>query len=334
MIAKQCSLGIGKMMPLMLMLGWGGCAALMPAKTPQAVTTSVTVPPPQLDSQGKPSANVFVSLLNQAHPGNRVGYRLFEYEPIARGAIPAPGGMAAETAKAERLEAEYAARPGVFKIRIDVHGLRNWAPMIWTYYIVPTGDGYDMLWLVATEDQGLNEYYIAQQCLRFSGVHNSVWRRSLAEAPAFSEYDLWKKQGEANQGKTSLSFVWRQGKWEAIPPAEVCTVCPTPLGSTMEAAFAGPDMKSAFARAGQPSDFAGAIDCGLIARGDAGQQWLFAMYWDRTTHVSNHHPADCLHSYVNLGPIPPRGQRAIEGKLYWLKASKDSLHARWLKDQR
>jgi hypothetical protein len=58
------------------------------------------------------------------------------------------------------------------------------------------------------------------------------------------------------------------------------------------------------------------------------------IYLERTTHISDHHVADCLHTYVNIGPIPPHGKRAIRGKIYWMKASKDNLFTLWQKDWR
>ena len=39
------------------------------------------------------------------------------------------------------------------------------------------------------------------------------------------------------------------------------------------------------------------------------------LFWERTSHVTNHHPADCLHTVVNIGDIPPHGKRAVRGKI-------------------
>ena len=81
-----------------------------------------------------------------------------------------------------------------------------------------------------------------------------------------------------------------------------------------------------------PSRFEPDIDCGLVSRTDPQGTWVCALYWERTSHVTNHHPADCLHAFVNLGPLPAHSKRALRGRIYWMKASKDELLVRWLKN--
>lgn len=49
------------------------------------------------------------------------------------------------------------------------------------------------------------------------------------------------------------------------------------------------------------------------------------MYWERTGQVSTHHPADCLHSVVDLGPTSREKPLVVRGKLYWFKGTKDDL---------
>jgi hypothetical protein len=74
------------------------------------------------------------------------------------------------------------------------------------------------------------------------------------------------------------------------------------------------------------------VDCGLITRTNVEGTWLCGIYWEGTSHVTDHHPADCLHTIVNVGNIPPHSQRAIRGKIYWFKGSKDDLLKRWRRD--
>jgi hypothetical protein len=325
---------------MLLVFGPAGCGTKMSLEKQANVPTSVEIPPDKESIiKVKKPAEVFISLLNRAHPGNKIGWRLWEYEPIAYGKIPEKSEKDAETIKAVALEKEYAARPGVFVHTVDVGSRKGWAPQSWTYYIVPTADGFDVLWVITTGEKGLNEYYLAQQCLRFSGKTNQPWRRIIAEAPDFSEYDLWKMQDDSNKPRSSLSFVHRNGRWEAIEPVKEQVFCRTPLGLKADTARTSgdlaklADMKSSLFRQ-WPTHFKADIDCGLITRSDINNKWVCAIYLERTTHISNHHPADCLHTYVNIGPIPPHGKRAIRGKIYWMKTSKNKLFELWQKDWR
>lgn len=320
---------------LILLVPVSGCAV---AEKQPVVPTSVE---PVLDEKFDAEVyKIFISLLNKSHPGNRVGYRFFEREPIVYGSVPADAGAEIDRAKAEAIEKEYAERPGVFVRTIEVTEA-GWVPQIWTYYIVPVADGFEMLWVVTTKDNGLNEYYAAQQCFRMSGETNEQWRHKIAKTPAFSEYDLWAEQEAGGLPKTSLSFVRRNNRWEAMPAIRSHIACRTPLGVKMDAARSGgdlaklADMFSYEPYANEPyapSRFEDDIDCGPATRSNLEDSWVCALYWEGTTHVNNHHPADCLHSVVNLGPIRPHSKRAIRGKIYWMKASKDELFALWQKE--
>jgi hypothetical protein len=53
-------------------------------------------------------------------------------------------------------------------------------------------------------------------------------------------------------------------------------------------------------QAATASIFEPPIDDGLVARCDRDGNWVNSLWWENTTHISNHHPADCLHSFVNL----------------------------------
>ena len=323
---------------MLSLLVLSGCTGAGRGEKRAAVPTSVEFP-----RDRKSIADVcepvesFLSLLNKAHPGNRIGYRLQEYEPIAYGDIPEKPQKDMETVTANALEKQYAGRAGVFVYTVDLTGRKDWSPQSWTYYIVPVADGFEMLWVIATKDKGLNEYYSAQQCFRFSGMTNRPWRRAIAESPAFSEYDLWAKQDAGGQPRSGLSFVRRDNKWASIPPVEKHIVCRTPVGLQMDLKRSSGDltkiaeMKPGFSPR-QASRFEADVDSGLVIRSSADNSWVCALYWEHTTHISDHHPADCLHTFVNLGPMPPESKRAIRGRIYWMKASKDELFERWQKN--
>ena len=288
--------------------------------------TSVEQPPGDTDF-----IKQFVSLLNTSHPGNRIGYRFFEHTPIVHGAVP-EGGLETQTAEADALEKQYAARPRVFVRTVHVTG-EAWAPQTWTFYIVPDDDGFEMLWVVAARDVGLNEYYVAQQCFRMSGNTNQAWRKKIAETSAFSEFDLWAAQDAERTPRTSLSYVRRDNTWQPFPPIREHVACRTPLGVAMDTVRSEGNLKKiAGLEPYGPSRFEPPVDCGLATRTDLDGAWVCALYWENTTHLSNHHPADCLHSVVNLGPLPPHGKRAIRGRIYWTKTSKGELLAKWQKE--
>lgn len=333
---KLCSIYFSCM--VLTLLVSVGCRVTEQSERQNAVPTSVEFPKDRksIADVCEPVAS-FISLLNKAHPGNRIGYRLQEYEPIAYGGIPEKPSKDMETVTANALERQYAGRSGVFVYTVDVTNKKGWAPQSWTYYIVPVADGFELLWVISTKNKGLNEYYSAQQCFRFSGMTNRPWRRAIAESPAFSEYDLWAKQDAEKLPRSSLSFVRRGNKWASIPAVERHIVCRTPLGLQMDLKRSAGDltkiaeMKPAFVPRGV-SRFDADIDCGLVTRGNPEDNWVCALYWERTTHISDHHPADCLHTFVNLGPLPPESKRAIRGRIYWMKAPKDEFFERWQKD--
>ena len=273
----------------------------------------------------------FVSLCNTSHPGNVVGYRFFEHTPIVHGPIPRDGAKA-ETAQAGSLEKQFASRPGVFVREMNVTD-KAWIPQTWTFCVAPADDGFDLLWVVATRAAGLNEYYAAQQCFRMSGSTNDEWRKNIAEAPAFSEFDLWAAQDSGSKPRTSLSYVRRNNSWQPFPPLDRHVACRTPLGAVMDSARSGGDLTKIIGLEPYgPTLFGPPADNGLVTRTDLDGSWVCALYWERTTHVSNHHPADCLHSVVNLGPLPPNGKRALRGRIYWMQASKGELLSQWQKE--
>ena len=77
---------------------------------------------------------------------------------------------------------------------------------------------------------------------------------------------------------------------------------------------------------------AGEIDHGLIVRESLDGQYTSGMYWERTVYVSNRHPADCLHSSVDFGPLEADESRTVHGKIYFVEGTKDQLLGKWRQD--
>ncbi|MCL4217074.1 MAG: hypothetical protein KJ052_08750 [Candidatus Hydrogenedentes bacterium] len=69
-------------------------------------------------------------------------------------------------------------------------------------------------------------------------------------------------------------------------------------------------------------------DNGLVTRTNNDGTWVCGLFWEGTAH----HPADCLHTIVNLGPIAPNSRRAVCGKIYGFQGTKEDLLSRWKKD--
>jgi hypothetical protein len=230
-----------------------------------------------------------------------------------------------------QLERSFAQRSGVQTHSLTL-GDKDWVSQKWTFYLAPVDDGIDLLWVVETLDAGLNQFYSVQQCFRMGGKSNQAWRREIAETPAFSEYDLWNVTQKDSATKTSLTYIPRKGTWAALPAVRETVGARTPLGLDIDNLITGghiesmPEVGPYHARMLEP------IDSGLITRIDSEKTWVCGIYWERATHVSDHHPADCLHAIVNLGGIPPHAKRALRGKIYWFKGTLQDLGEHWRHD--
>lgn len=189
-----------------------------------------------------------------------------------------------------------------------------------TWHLAPTEDG---IWLELhiSSDVFVPAGYCVQQCLRFTGAWNDPWRHGVAHVPFLSELDM-QAMGNANG---TLTYAIRDGELFSFP-----------LGQTI-----APTKGVKFGDV--PGDFS--VDHGLIARQTADRQrapkWYWdrvapgstwesissGMYWERTALVSNRHPADCVHSWVDIGPIDPGETRVIRGRFYYLEGSVEDLLA-------
>ncbi len=272
----------------------------------------------------------FVSLSRRDHPGNRIGYRFHEHAPLVYGAPP-DTEAGSEPGTVQALEEHFASRPGVLVHKRPVRE-DGWTRQDWTYYIAPADDGFDILWVIETMEEGLNEYYCVQQCFRMGGLTNDEWRRKIAETPAFSEFDLWTRQEAEQKPLTSLSYVHSGDRWLSVPAVRENVGYRTTLGAALDIQRTEGDLTKAALEPYKPVFGDQVLDCGLIVRRSVDEQWACGLYWERTAHVTNHHPADCLHAVVNLGPIAPHGKRAVRGKVYWMKATLDEVYAHWQRD--
>jgi len=272
---------------------------------------------------------IFVTFTHRFHPDNRIGYRLFEHTPIVYGQTPRSVREAGINGEgAVKLEKAFSGRPGILTIKHKIDE-EHWIRQDWTFYLAPVKDGIDILLIVETFNEGLPSYYGIQQCFRMSGRTNAEWRQKIARTPAFSEYDMWAGEKEPPE-EASLTWVRRKGRWQKLPATRETVGARTPLGVRIDHQRTQ----------GKPMDKVGPyeakmlepIDDGLITRSNVQGTWISGIFWEGTSHITNHHPADCLHSIVNIGGMPPRTKRAIRGKIYWFQGSKNDLVKHFKRD--
>lgn len=270
----------------------------------------------------------FATMTHSEHKNNRIGYRFHEHEPIEFGQVPLSESQAdINPLEISELENEFKNATSVFVYQESIEKDKAWVKQDWTFYMKPVHDGVEILLTVRTYNQGLPAFYGVQQCFRLGGGSNIEWRRRIANTPAFSEYELWQTQSGA---QTSLTRVMRDQTWQVIPAEEKTLGARTPLGMAIDYLRTGgnlmPEVGPYKAAMLEP------LDHGLITRVNIPETWVCGIFWQNTSHVTNHHPADCLHSIVNIGNIPPFSKRAIQGKIYWFEGSPDRLYAHYKKD--
>ena len=203
----------------------------------------------------------------------------------------------------------------------------------------PAEDGLDCwMWLEAEKE--VPGAFIVQQCLRFTGKDNEDWRHSVALAPELSEFDLW------DSGRLqSLTFVCRDDSLAAVEPlhefagqsrfARVNDFLRSYIlehGTGLRATYYTAAGLGLAERDPTVTRADSRIPHGLIVRESADRTLVSGMYWERTVMVSDHHPADCLHSYVDLGPAGPGRLNIVNGKIYLFEGSKEDLLRHWRKD--
>jgi len=270
----------------------------------------------------------FATMRNREHAGNHIGYRFFEHTPMVYGDVPLSAQEAGfDPEQAGELEEVYERDPDTFTYERIIEKDAHWSKQSWRFHMKPVEDGVEMCLVVETFGEGLPAYYGVQQCFRMSGEGNIGWRKEVACTHAFSEYDLWEKEGAP---RTSLTHVIRDGVWQSLPAGKEAVGARTPSGLAVDFLRTNGTLQE---RVGPyDAQMLEPIDCPLIARTDEKGQWVCGIYWERTSHVTNHHPADCLHAVVNIGNIPPFSKRVFRGKIYWFKGSKETLAKHYASD--
>lgn len=271
----------------------------------------------------------FASFTNSVHPGNRIGYRFHEHTPLAYGDVPASGATTNTATSLPDVE-RFKARSGVKLFHPQVTE-KEWVPQDWTFHLAPVADGIDLLLVVKTGDVGLPEFYGIQQCFRLTGGSNVVWRQQYARTAAFSEFDLWEKTATEVE-RVSLTWLLRHGSLQPLPAGQATVGCRTPYGESLDTRRSGGQLDTLERIGPYDARMLWTSDSGLILRTSADRKWSTGIYWERTTHLSDHHPADCLHAIVNIGGVAPHAQRVLRGKIYWLAGSGETVVEHWRKD--
>ena len=272
----------------------------------------------------------FATITNENHPENRIGYRFFEHSPLVYGEVPLSNESAnIDGNEIKSLIDSLKTYEGQFIYRQEIPKHEGWSRQDWTFHMLPVEDGIEIVWIINTYNEGLPEYYGVQQCFRMSGETNADWRKLIARTPAFSEYDLWDKQ-KTNEEKESLTYVLRNDVWEPIPASESTVGARTPSGIAIDHLRSRGNLPEKVGP--YEAVMLKPVDVGLITRTDLANKWVCGIYWENTSHVTDHHPADCLHSIVNIGNIPPFSTSMIRGKIYWFKGSKPELQKHFQRD--
>lgn len=271
----------------------------------------------------------FATFTNALHPDNRIGYRFHEHTPLIFGEVPKSVDPA-EAARVTGALSAFTNRAGVkiFHRQVTEAG---WIPQDWTFHLAPVVDGIELLLLVKVEGEGLPEFYGVQQCFRLTGTSNEAWRQKYARTPAFSEFDLWKEP-VALVLPTSLTSVLLNGALRPLPAGKEAVGCRTRYGELIDRRRSGDDLAALDYIGPYRARMLWTSEAGLILRTSLDHQWSTGLFWERTTHVSDHHPADCLHAIINIGGIAPHGQQILRGKIYWLSGPGENLVEHWRGD--
>lgn len=182
-------------------------------------------------------------------------------------------------------------------------------------------------WLRVTTRTSIPGGYALQQCLRYTGRFNEPWRTQISHVPLLSEFDI-QAMGDPN---VTLTYARRGDSWWKFPVqhAAVPTLAGQPYheNNDWEPVDHGLILRESINRKSIPVEF-----WNRVAHGMPMQQLTSGMYWERTAYISNRHPADCLHSCVDFGPLEAGQSRTVHGKFYWIEGSKDDLLAAWKQD--
>lgn len=194
------------------------------------------------------------------------------------------------------------------------------------WYFQPFSHGV-RIWAKMTTQTEIKGSYCVPQCLRFTGMYNDKWRRAIAHTPFLSELDM-QAMGNANG---TLTYVRRKSQWFRFPVqyvvfpayAEVIDV----FGSQTDLIDDGLIVRESPSRQVAPARY-----WELVAPNTSWDQITSGMYWERTACISNRHPADCVHAWIDFGPLAAGQSRTLRGVVYFIEGTKDDLLALWHSD--
>jgi hypothetical protein len=183
------------------------------------------------------------------------------------------------------------------------------------------------IWLKVTARQAITGSYCLQQCLRFTGMFNAEWRQAVAHTPFLSELDM-QAMGNANG---TLTYGRRDNEWFGFPVEHV--VYPTQVSIENETTPTSDRVDHGLIVRETPSrSLAPAWYWERVAPGATWKQIAAGMYWERTAYISNRHPADCVHAWIDIGPLEKGQIRTLQGAVYFIEGSKEDLVSLWQRD--
>lgn len=183
------------------------------------------------------------------------------------------------------------------------------------------------IWVKLTTQTDIKGSYCVPQCLRFTGMYNAAWRQAIAHTPFLSEFDM-QAMGNANG---TLTFARRNHKWFRFPVPHV--VIPTCIDAVK--VFNSKEVpvdNGLIVRESPDRQVAPARYWEIVAPNTSWKQITSGMYWERTACISNRHPADCVHSWIDFGPLAAGQSRTLRGAVYFIEGTKDDLMALWESD--
>jgi hypothetical protein len=194
------------------------------------------------------------------------------------------------------------------------------------WYFQPFTDGV-RIWATLTTQTEIKGLYCIPQCLRFTGMYNAIWRQAIAHTPFLSELDM-QAMGNANG---TLTYARRNNEWFRFPVQHVvfptCSDGAHVFDSQQDLIDHGLIVRESPSRQMAPTEY-----WELVAPSTAWERITSGMYWERTAYISNRHPADCGHAWIDFGPLSAGQSRTLHGVVYFIEGSKDDLLTLWQTD--
>jgi hypothetical protein len=194
------------------------------------------------------------------------------------------------------------------------------------WYFQPFPHGV-RIWATLTTQVDIIGSYCIPQCLRFTGMYNDIWRQTIAHIPFLSELDM-QAMGNANG---TLTWACRNNQWFRFPVQYVvfptCVDTVEVFNSQKDVVDNGLIVRESPSRQVAPTRY-----WELVAPNASWNQITSGMYWERTTCISNRHPADCVHAWIDFGPLSAGQSRTLRGVVYFIEGTKEDLLALWKRD--